>query len=163
MGTTTNDLVKAGEKHAIPDRLVGIVRCVYKKKWLHITMNDTREDLFVHQVALAYNGLRKLIHRLREKDVVEFDVVHSEKGPEVGNMTRKGSGPVQENPCVAANVRRPWRYLLLSRGQRKPYATANQTFVRTSGVMLGLDPRVHHQSGSHNFLVATSGVQELSH
>ena len=59
-----------------------------------ITRDDTKEDIFVHQTTISANNLKKCLRSLDDGEVVEFDVVESEKHGELGRVELKVKGEV---------------------------------------------------------------------
>lgn len=52
-----------------------------------ITLDDGKQDVFVHQTAIQGSGFRSLA----EGERVEFDIVDGKKGPAAENVTRLGA------------------------------------------------------------------------
>lgn len=118
---------------AVQNKLVIAQKVTGTVKWFNvksgygfINRNDTKEDVFVHQSAIAKNNPRKAVRSVGDGEVVEFDVVIGEKGHEAANVTGPAGEAVRGSP-YAADKRRGFRSYhwyghrrLNTRPQRKP-------------------------------------------
>ncbi|KAL4717780.1 hypothetical protein ACJJTC_000929 [Scirpophaga incertulas] len=82
-----------------------------------INRNDTKEDVFVHQTAIARNNPRKAVRSVGDGEAVEFAVVAGEKGNEAAGVTGPGGEPVKGSP-YAADKRRGFQRQYYNRPPR---------------------------------------------
>lgn len=68
------------------ERIEGTVKWFNAEKGFgFIKQNDSETDVFVHHTAIKMDGYRKL----EEGDVVEFEIVEGQKGPQASEVTMK--------------------------------------------------------------------------
>ena len=71
-----------------------------KGGYYFINRNDTKEDMFVHQTAIANNPM-KTVRLVGNGEVVEFDVVVEEKGHKTINVTGPEGAAMKGSPYAS--------------------------------------------------------------
>ncbi|XP_053773384.1 Y-box-binding protein 1-like [Desmodus rotundus] len=95
-------------KKVIAQKVSGSVKWYsVKRGYGFLRRHDTQEEVFVHYSAIARSGLRKHQRVLGTGEVVEFDVLQSERGTEATNVTRPAGAPVMGSRFSSGFYNRP--------------------------------------------------------
>ncbi|GMT00532.1 hypothetical protein PENTCL1PPCAC_22706 [Pristionchus entomophagus] len=99
---------KQAQKPVLEQGIKGKVKWYsVRGKYGFIAREDGKNDVFVHQSAIAKSGIvRYFLRTLADEEEVEFDVVDGDKGPEAANVTGPEGAEVQGSRYYHILIRR---------------------------------------------------------
>lgn len=99
---------KQAQKPVLEQGIKGKVKWYsVRGKYGFIAREDGKNDVFVHQSAIAKSGIvRYFLRTLADEEEVEFDVVDGDKGPEAANVTGPDGAEVQGSRYYHILIRR---------------------------------------------------------
>lgn len=129
-GCLTPTVPAMREKKLIARKVLGTVKCFnVKNGYRFIKINDTKEDIFVHQSAVKINNPKKYLRRVGDGESVEFDIVEGEKVAMALNVT--GPGGIKIRGSKYASEHNQYRCY---RGHKGPPRNSQQNYQnRKSG------------------------------